>query len=57
MDMIVCVASSCRVEVPITNHLRDFAPDLKKYNAMHFCPVQEDRNQDDCTFFLANIIP
>ena len=33
--------------MPITNHLRDHAPSLKKYKTLHFFRVSEDRNQED----------
>ena len=29
----------CRVEAPITDHLRDYAPDLEKYKAVQIFPV------------------
>jgi hypothetical protein len=30
-----------RVEAPITNHLRDFAPNLEKYKAVHIFPFRK----------------
>ena len=35
-----------RVEAPITDHLRDCAPNLEKYKEVK--PMQEDKNQEDC---------
>ena len=43
------------VEAPITNHLRDFIPDLEKYKAVQNFPLFEDRNHEDCQFF-SNLI-
>ena len=40
-----------RVEVPITDHLRNSAPKLEKHKAVQFIPVSEDRTQEDCKFF------
>ena len=36
-----------RVEAPITNHLRNYAPGLKKYKVVQKKFVQEDETQDD----------
>ena len=38
---------SCSVEAPTTNHLRDFVPDLEKYEAVQQNSMWEDRNQED----------
>ena len=31
----------CRVEAPVTEHLRDYAPDPEKYKAVQFSPHEE----------------
>ena len=41
-----------RVEAPITNHLRDFASNLQKYKVVQSFSMQEDKNHEDCNFFL-----
>ena len=41
-----------RVEMPITNHLRDSTLDLKKYKGVQIFSMQEYRNHKDCSFFL-----
>ena len=41
-----------RVEVPITDHSRNFAPNLEKYKAVQIFLMEEDRKQEDCQFFL-----
>ena len=40
-----------RVEVLITNHLRDFASDLENYKAVQVFLMLEDRNQKGFIFF------
>ena len=40
-----------RVEVLITNHLRDFASDLENYKAVQVFSMLEDRNQKGFIFF------
>ena len=38
--------------MPITDHLRDYALDLEKYNkVVKFYLVWEGGNQEDCNFF------
>ena len=36
-----------RVDVPITNHLRDYVPNLEKYKVVQIFLMREDRNQED----------
>jgi hypothetical protein len=45
------VMMQSRVEVSITDHLRDFVSDLENYKAVQVFSVLEDRNQEDCSFF------
>ena len=40
-----------RAEAPITNHLRDYAPNLEKYKEVPNFPMYEDRNQEDSNCF------
>ena len=40
-----------RVEATITDHLRDFAPNMEKYKMVQFFPTWEDRIHDDHNFF------
>ena len=45
------IVNACkdRVEVPVTDHLRDYAPNLEKYKVVQFFPMLEDKkNQEDC---------
>lgn len=51
VSFITCQKEAIRVEVPVTNHLRDSAPHLEKYKVMQIFPMLEDRNRGDCNFF------
>ena len=46
----------CRVEAPITNHLRDYVKNLEKYKAVYIFSMWEDRNQRGWKNF-SNFIP
>ena len=37
--------------MPITNRLRDYAPKLKKHNAVQNFPLKGDKNQENYNFF------
>ena len=41
-----------RVELPTSNHLRDFSSNLEKYKAVQIVPMHEDRDQEDCKFVV-----
>ena len=41
-----------RVAAPVTDRLRDFPLDMEKYKALQVFPMQEDKDQEDCNFFL-----
>ena len=45
-----------RVEAPIVDHLRNYAPDVKKYKVVQYFPIHKKRNQEDCKF-LGKFIP
>ena len=44
---LTLVSFLTRVEAPITDHLRDFAPNLEKYKVVQFFSMYEDRNEED----------
>ena len=44
----------CRVEAPITNHVRDFEPYLEKFKAVQMIlrKIWEDGNKAECNFLI-----
>jgi hypothetical protein len=44
-----------RVEVPITNHLRESMSNMEKYKAMQNFHVQEDRNKEEYIFIFISL--
>ena len=48
--------SSCRVEVAVTDHVRDSKLDLEKYKAVQIFLVREDRKLRRLRFFFSVIL-
>ena len=56
LTLSITLNVKARVEAPMTDHLRDFAPNLEKYKVVQFFHVLEDRNKEDCKFCFGNFI-